>query len=262
MTSLFEIVDAIHLEAQGIDSIFRNKPRYLMAMYAKEGMKKLGLTFGLNIKGMNIRIPSSCVVYKPIDYEAFVRAYLINCDGRTIELNINSRIPSEIRHYLVDCDGSLIDGCNEELFDNCLECNEDGTGCKNDQCVKCEGTGICSKYCPSEMEQLISDIEKYKNSWIKEHNDCFEFSSDLEDMAVIIEYIGNQTDGIDECAIQLDDKYAMILEYYIKYRLLEGGQDTLQQSQYFRRLFKNHRDAQMVKDNPLTKNDLLSILLM
>lgn len=257
MTSLFEIVETIHLESQNIDSLFRNKPRYEMNRHAKDGMKKIGLTFGLNVKGMNFKVPSSCDVYKPDGYEAFVRAYLINCDGKTIELNINNKVPSEIKHYLINCDGSIIDNCEDDLYDNCLVCNENGNGCSDAYCKNCEGTGVC---CPNDFKQLFKDIETYKNSWIKEHSDRFEFSSDLEGVAVVIEYISNQTAGIEECAIKLDDKFSLMLEYYIKYRLLESGQETMQQSQYFRKRFKELRDAETVKSNPLSRNDILSIL--
>ena len=259
-TSLFDIVETLHLEAQSIDSLFRNKPRYLYNLYAKEGLKKIGLTFGLNVKGMNFNVPSSCTVYKPEGYEAFVRAYLINCDGKTIELNINNRVPEEIRHYLLNCDGSIITDCSGDLYDNCTVCNANGSGEFIDSCcTTCEGTG---KYCPSEIEQLLNDIEAHKNSWIKEHKDRFEFSSDLEETAVVIEYISNQTAGVDECAIHLDEKYTDVLEYYIKYRLLEGGEQTLQQAQYFRKRYKELRDAQITKNNPITRNDILSILTM
>ena len=260
-TSLFDIVETLRLEAQTIDSLFRNKPRYLFNLYAKEGMKKIGLTFGLNVKGMNFYVPSSCDVYKPEGYEAFVRAYLINCDGKTIELNLNNKVPSEIKNFLVNCDGSLLTDCDEtNLQTDCLVCNSDGSGsCIDSCCTSCQGTGKC---CPSEIEQLLADIEKYKNSWIKEHSDRFEFSADLEGMAVVIEYISNQTAGIEECAIHLDEKYTILLEYYIKYRLLESGQETLQQAQYFRKRYKELRDAETVKQNPISNNDILSILTM
>ena len=259
MATLSDIIEKIHLEAQTPDSIFRNKPRYLYGIYGKEGLKKLGLTFGTNIIGMNMRIPSSCRVYKPEGFEAFVRAYLISCDGKTFELKVNNKIPNEIRHYLTNCDGSLITGC-EELYDNCIECNSQGDNtCIDSSCHTCGGTGKC---CPSDIEKLLADIENHKDSWISEKKDYFEFSSDLEDYAVVIEYISNQTAGAEECALNVDDKLELALEYYIKYRLLEGGQETMQQAQYFRRMYKNLKDAEIVKANPLTQNDLISILKM
>lgn len=259
---LNEIVDIIYLESQSIDSLFRNKPRYLISLYAKEGMSKLNLTFGLNIIGMNFTVPSSCVVYKPQGFEAFVRAYIINCDGRTIEIDHNHKIPSELRHYITDCDGSLLGGCNEDFFDHCLDCNNSNN--KSDShcdnfCDTCNGTGrVANRY----TNQLLRDLETYKDSWIKVHKDRFEFSSDLEDVAMVIEYISNQTVGVEDCAIEIDSQYAEALQYYIKYKLLEGGQNTLNQAQYFRKLFKATRDKELVNTNPLTKNDLMSILTM
>lgn len=260
MATLSDIIETIHLEAQSIDSIFRNKPRYLYGLYGKEGLKKLGLTFGTNIIGMNVRIPSSCKVYKPQGFEAFLRAYLISCDGKTFELKTNNKIPNEVRHYLTNCDGSLIAGC-EELYDKCIDCNS-ASGDINSVDNACNTCGGKGKYCPSDIEKLLADIETHKDSWISEKKDYFEFSSDLEDYAVVIEYISNQTAGAEECALNVDDKLELALEYYIKYRLLEGGQETMQQAQYYRRMYKNIKDAEVVKSNPLTQSDLISILRM
>lgn len=260
MTTLFDIIETLHIESQQIDSIFRNKSRYLMARYAKEGMKKLNLTFGLGLKGFNLFVPSSCVVYKPEGFERFVRAYVINCDGKTIELKRNNKIPEEIFTYLVNCDGSLLTDCdNTPMTTECMACNESQEdGCYSAECTVCHGTG----YCMTELELFMADLATYKNSWIKENADHFEFSSDLEGIAVVIEYISNQTVGVEECAIRVDEKCALALEYYIKFRLLEGGEQTVQNAQYYKQMFKNAREAEVIRQNALTKSDLYSILTM
>lgn len=44
-TTLHEIIEDIWMEAQDIDSIFRNKRRYMMVRYAKEGLRELEIKF-------------------------------------------------------------------------------------------------------------------------------------------------------------------------------------------------------------------------
>lgn len=260
MTNLQSVVDIISLESQTVGSLFFGKPRYLANRYAKIGMQQLNLTFGMHIKGMNINVPSSCRLYKPEGFERFIRAYILNCDGRTIEIDRNNKVPSELLSYLVDCDGTLLTDCNNEpLTQNCLSCNEDGSGCSDHACTECKGTGEC---CVPEWEQMLNDIMKHKNSWVKDNADFIEFSSDLEDVAVVVEFVTNQTVGVEECAIQVPDSYAMALEYYVKYRLLEGDAKTLQTAQYFYQKYKNIKAVEKANRNPLTTNDLYKTLFM
>lgn len=263
MPTLKDIVETIYTEAQSPDSIFRNKERWVMYRYAKQALDKFNLTFGQNLKGMNVHIPFSCKVSKPEDFKVFVRASLINCDGKTIEIKRNNNIPEKIYHYLLDCDGSLLKGDDGKVQkDECFVCNSSGsssdeTNC-NPNCDACGGTG----YLNIGVAQILKDLETHKNSWVKENPTHFEFSADLEGKAMIIEYIGSQLGSMTECQINVDDKYAEAMEYYIKYKILENGQDTLSQSQYYKKQFKNLRDAQMVKENALTVDDINRIMLI
>ncbi|WP_294202995.1 hypothetical protein [uncultured Chryseobacterium sp.] len=259
MTSLFDIVETIYLQSQEIDSVFRNKSRYMMVLYAKEGMKRLNLTFAMNVKAMNVRIPSSCLVYKPAELQRFIRAYLIDCDGRTIEIARNNKIPESVFNYLVNCDGTLFELCGDDgnVSTSCLECNEPVKTCSTS--CHCEACG-CDFNLSEDLQLLLHDIETYKDSWIKENNEFFEFSSDLEDMAVMIEFIGNQTDNVEECAIKVDEKMELALEYWIKFRLLEGGQETGPLSKQFYEKYKRAKEAESIKLNALSMRDIKSLM--
>lgn len=259
-TTIQDIVEEVFLESQSADSIFRNKERYLMYRYAKSGLNKLNLSFASNLKGINTEIPFSCKVQKPDDYYQFVRAYLINCDGRTIEINRNPNIPDKIFHYLLNCDGTLIDTCDENsLTTECLTCNPSKGNKCDINCNTCCGNGY---YLPKIMRQLLDDLSKYKDSWISIDGDFFEFSSDLEGMSVIIEYIGNQAGSLTECQIFIDEEMAEPLMYFIRWKLLENGQDTMQQSQYFKSMFKTARNRVAISRNALSSEDVYSIMLM
>lgn len=259
-TTIQDVVEEIYLESQSIDSIFRNKERYLMYRYAKTGLNKLNLSFASNLKGLNVDIPFSCKVQKPDDYFQFVRAYLINCDGRTIEIDRNQNIPEKIYHYLLNCDGTLLETCDEDLLkDECMTCNPTKGNKCDINCSTCCGEGY---YLPSEMRQLLEDLKKYKDSWVKVGAEFFEFSSDLEGMSVIIEYIGNQAGSLSECQIFIDEEMAEPLMYFIRWKLLENGQDTMAQSQYYKNMFKASRTKVSTSRNALSVNDVYSIMLM
>jgi hypothetical protein len=259
-TTIQDVVEEIFLESQSIDSIFRNKERYLMYRYAKTGLNKLNLSFASNLKGLNVDIPFSCKVQKPDDYYQFVRAYLINCDGRTIEIDRNQNIPEKIYHYLLNCDGTLLETCNEDLLkDECMTCNPSKGNKCDINCSTCCGEGY---YLPPMMRQLLADLKKYKDSWVRVGEEFFEFSSDLEGMSVIIEYIGNQSGSLSECQIFIEEEMAEPLMYFIRWKLLENGQDTMGQSQYYKTMFKASRTKVSTSRNALSINDIYSIMLM
>lgn len=260
MASVQDIVEGLYLESQSIDSIIRNKERYLMYKHAKDGLKRLNLTFGQNLKGMNFIVPASCKAFKPSDFQKFVRAYLINCDGKKIEIKRSTDIPEGIFKYLVDCEGSILEDCDESsLYDECLVCNNTPPSDGAEDCDCCHGSGYLM---PSGLYTLINDLEKYKDSWIAERNDYFEFSADLEEQAIVIEYIGNQTGDLTECQLIVKDDYEDALRYFIMYRLLEVGEQTLNQAMYYKKQYKNAKDAIMSQENALTVDDLKRIMIL
>lgn len=260
-TTLHEVIEDIWLEAQDIDSIFRNKKRYMMIKYAKDGLKELQMTFATHIMGINARVPMSCRIYKPDGYEKFLRAYVLDCNGSKIEIKRNNDVPVEIYRYLLNCDGRIMsDGCGVELKDTCLECS---APIRVDDCECCSSCGS-SNYLSNGAMEILKTMERYGDSWIttSDRLDYFEFSADLEDEAVVIEYLSNNTAGIDECKIVVEDELREALEYYIKFKLLENGLETMSQAQYYWRKFKIIRDKHQSKENALTKTDLYSVLMM
>ena len=264
MNTLYDIIERIHLEAQNDDSIFRGKKRIWIKDYAIEGLVELNMAFANHVLAMNVQIPSVCRVYKPQGYVDFLRAYLIDCDGKTIELKKNSKVPAEIYSYLTQCDGTLLgDDCIGDLTTECFGCNAPvDLGNCNYSCKKCG----CDNYShlSENLRELLFVMEKYKDSWIRAKNDVdyFEFSSDLEDVNVMIECFIDKNVDADECEIKIDENLRKTLEYYIKYKLLENGQDTMGMSDKFYNKYKVAKRKAGINDNPLTKTDLFSTLLM
>ena len=264
MGTLHDFIERIHLEAQNDDSIIRGKKRIWIKDYAIEGLGELNMTFANHVLGMNVQIGASCKIYKPQGYVDFLRAYLINCDGKTIELKRNNKIPAEIYGYLTQCDGTLMgDDCIGDIRTECYGCNEPVKlyhGCK--PCQKCGCDNL--HHITPEQRELLYNLDRYKDSWIRAKNDVdyFEFSADLEDMWVMIECFVDKDVDADECQINVDVNLAKTLEYYVKYRLLEGGQDTISMSQFFEKKYKTAKKKASINDNALTKTDLFAILTM
>lgn len=256
MATLKDIIDEIEIEGTTSDSVFRNKTRFMLTKYARVGLKKLNLTFSTGVRGMNAAIPLSCTIYKTDDFMRFVRAYLINCDGKTIEISRNKDIPESILNYMLDCDGTLLRDCDDTaIYSDCIECNESDSS--RNECAVCCGTG---KYMSTEMAALLNEIDRYKDSWVKEHKDRFEFSSDLEGMNVVIEYLTNKIDTADECELHVPDEYTEALESFIKWKILEGGQDTMNLSMYYKQQFKTERNKVLDEQGSLSKRDIYAIM--
>lgn len=248
MGSLKDIVDEIVLESTAIDSLFRNKEVFMMFKYGKEGMKKLNLTFAQGVKGMSVRIPASCKVYMPSDYQSFIRAYILGCDGNKIEIARNMNVPKDLWHYLINCDGSILtDENGDDLYDDCIQCDN----IPSMDCSMCCGTG---KYVSCDLQGLYSDMNAYKDAWVKNHDDdrMLEFSTDLEETAMVIEYFSNNYNNMTECQINVPAEYEECLDYYIRFKLLEHSEGTKQEAMYYRNMFKNIRDKIIVEQNPLT----------
>ena len=265
MPTIKDLIDRIMYESTLPNSVFKNADETMVAFYAKEGLGKLNLTFLQGVMGMSLRVPMSCKAYFPLDYMGFLRAYIVNCDGRTIELHSNPNIPSDIKRFMMDCDGTIVTDCDTtEIYDECIYCEEvgelsNGNKC-NPDCNHCHGTG---RYLSTSAQQLINDINTYKNSWIKIHNKekYIEFSSDLEGVSVMIEYMSNQLTTVSECKLDVPQEFIEILDYYIKYKVLESDIDMATRAPMYYQNYKKLRDLRIVKTNPLTTDDIYKALL-
>lgn len=250
MTTLKDYIDDFYLLTREDHSEFRNCERTTIIKYCNEALKKLNLTFWKNTVGWTVKVPERLSVSKPQDLELFIRAYVFDCTGKTIELNINPQVPNEIRNYLVDCDGSILsDKCNGDIYTECLQCNEE----TRQECDVCCGTGKCKD---PYLEKLYGDTFKYKDSYVRETKNGFEFSYDLEGMVVMIEYIGNGMMASEPCNVKIDPRYEEVIDYFVKFKLLEPMDGMFAKSQYYKSEYTRKKRLLAIEQNPLTLNDL------
>lgn len=250
--TLKDIVDEIYLETQDIDSIFRNKKRYNIVRYARQGLQELDMTFATHLKAISFEVPPSCRLYKPEGFEFFVRAYVLDCSGNTVEIKRNSSIPDEVYGFLVDCDGSILSDLEGFVYDEEIQCNEPFVLDSDiDDCLF------------GDKNPFLRTIYRYKDSWVKSKDklDYIEFSPDLEGVKVVVEYLGNSVFEQDECLVMVESNLKEVLDYYIKFKLLENGVETMGQAQYYRQQFKIKRDKELSKVNALSLNDLYHVFL-
>lgn len=250
MATLKDIIDEIYIESQMDNSIFRNSSRFMMNKFAYQVLKNLNMTFWKNTIGWSLRVPDKLFVKLPQDYEMFVRAYLLDCNGKTIEISSNPKVPSEIRKYLIDCDGSILsEECNQDLYTDCIECDES----TRYECDTCCGTG---RYQITLADRLFADIIRFKDSYVQVKQDRFEFSHDLEGMAIMIEYIGNGLTKSMPCDVKVEEEMREAIDYYIKFKILEGSKETLNDSQYYKNEYIKKKRLISLAENPLTLSDL------
>ena len=256
MTSVKDIVEEIILESKTSGSIFRNISPPFAYKYAKEALKKMNAYNMLYADVMNVKIPFACKVMKTPDFLHVIKVDLINTGGRTIEVRRSTSVPNEVTKYLLQCDGNLLIGeDNNALTDSCLTTNDETFKCicnyEPEQCT-------CKEhyYQDCETQQILYDLDKYQNSWFADKKNYVQFSADLEGMSVNIWYLKNDIMSVEECDLYVPENMTEALEYYVKYKLLEGNPDTIQVSQYYNREYRRLRDVALQQNNPVLKKDL------
>lgn len=249
--TLKEFIDELLLEFQEIDSIFRNKKRYIILKHARRGLHELNMSFATHVQAMSIEVPLGCRIYKPDNFSSFVRAYLIDCNGNTLEIKKNNKIPDVIFGILTDCDGTILSDEEGYLMTCPADCNNENLSPHEDSSLEC----IDNLSKTNAVKYLLT---KYKNSWIKVKDNLpyIEFSPDLEGKTIVVEFLSGSAFEDSECNIYVDDDVREALEYYIKFKILENGVDTLRQSQYYKQQFKMKRNRMNIKSNQLSKIEL------
>lgn len=260
MTSIKDIVEEIVLESKHSDSIFKNISVPFAYKYAKEGLKKMNLSNMLYVDVMNVEIPFACKVFKAPDFLHTIKVDILHCSGKTVEVRRNNSVPNEVKQFLVQCNGQLITGNDGfSLTSETLSCSEDTFKCT---CGHPEESCKCNKiqyYQDCETRELLYQLKKYENSWFADKKDYVQFSADLEAESVNIWYMKNEIMSVEECQLYVPENLTEALEYYIKYKLLEGGVDTIQTAQYYKREYKKLRSIAIQQNNPVLTRDLKNI---
>ena len=211
--SLQNIIDNIELTADD-DSYFKKIKHHRAVIFGKQGLKKLNVDLNSEDKLISFQLSPSLIFPYPRFMNDWSRISVItNCDTLHV-LNINNT--PIVQDYLQDNEWELLyddQGSVLQGHDRAIDYGE----CETEN--KCS----CIKVSPCEENKGMFD-----DSWVRDvkSGNYFEFSPDLEDKEIVIEY---QTAGLEKmnaCDIKIPNSLELTLEYYIKWKLLEGKRNT------------------------------------
>lgn len=209
--TLDSIIDNILLLADD-DSYLKHAKRFRLLIWGKLGLKKLGIDLQPDNKAISFTVPPSKIFPFPQYMTNFKRASVINICGNLQPLNINNS--PTIVEYLQDNDA--------ELFFNC-----DGTILRGDQ-FNAEKGDCCMKFQCKPVSPCGCKEEDFSKSWIKQNKKggYFEFSDDLVDRDVVIEFTSSGLDGLDGCDVKVHNDMELTIMSWIQYNSLRGKRNT------------------------------------
>lgn len=227
--TLENIIDNIKAKA-GDDSYFKKMDRFRASIIGKQGLKKLKVDLKPENKAISIQLSPSKIFPFPRYMTNWSRISVLNKCGNIEPLNINNK--GTVRDYLQDHEWELLyDETGTVLVGNCFN-PEEGDCCLKVQCKELENDCGCGE-------------SVFANSWVKENKagSYFEFSDDLVDELIVIEFQCAGLDKIENCDILVHDNLELTLEYYIKWQYLEGDKNVpASRIGYFYEMYKKEKN--------------------
>lgn len=245
--SLQNIIDNIELTADD-DSYFKKLKHHRAIIIGKQGLKKLNVDLNSEDKLISFQLSPSLIFPYPRFMNDWSRVSVItDCDTLHV-LDINNA--PIVQDYLQDNEWELLyddQGSVLQGHDRAIDYGE----CVTE--TKCS----CLKVSPCDEDKGLFD-----NSWVRDvkSGNYFEFSPDLEDREIVIEY---QTAGLEKmnaCDIKIPNTLELTLEYYIKWKLLEGKRNIPRSEVlYFRDIYKleKKRSRNLMTDK-ITLNQIIN----
>jgi len=245
--SLKNIIDNISLLAED-DSYFKNTPEYILETYGKMAIKEFNVDVLSKKKAISITVPPNLTFPFPRFMTDWFRISVLNeCNSLTpLRVNNNPTIEDYLQdneaELLYDCDGNILQG---DSF------NAEVGHCR----VQID--------CPL-IPNSCADSANYSESFVKENLEggYFEFSPDLDDKIVVIEFVTAGLDEVKACDIKVHHNMERAVEFYIKYYSLQGKRNVplnevlfheKEKKKYFKR-------AMRLLGSKITKEEILEII--
>lgn len=210
--TLENVLDNILLTADD-DSYFKHIKRFRARIIAKQGIKKLNVDIGTQNKAIAIDVPPSKIFPFPQFATDWYRVSALTSCGTLKELGVNNN--PYISGYLQDHNAEL-------LYDQDGDVLEDG-GLSAEY-------GYCSFKIECEDDSSIKPCanSEFNDSWVKYNKKAgyFEFSEDLIDKTIVIEYMSAGLDGADDCDIKINHNLETTITYWTKWKLLESKRNV------------------------------------
>jgi hypothetical protein len=241
--TLQNIIDNILITASN-DSYFKHSKYFQASIFGKQCLKKLAIDIRPEHKAISIQVPANKTFPHPRYMTNWVRVSVLNeCEKLTV-LNVKT-LPT-IQDYLQDNDGELLYDESGEVL-RADDFNAEIGHCKlkfacKDSCNKCEDT-------------------KFKDSWVKDVRDAayFEFSDDLVDEIIVIEFISAGLMELKDCDIKIPHALELTVENWIRWCLLKSQRNVpMADVNYYWQLYKmEKRRSKSILSDKLTIEQII-----
>jgi len=220
--TLQDVIDNIILTATD-DSFFKNMKRFTASILGKQGLKKLQVDLKSEDKAISIQVPPSKMFPFPRYMTNWTRVSVLNDSGNIVPLSVNNS--PQIKDYLQDHEYELIYDCEGQVLEGASFDAQEAGHCK----VKVE---CCqhTKYYHSINDHIRNKMNASKNSmyidsWVKpiKSGSYFEFSEDLVDKPVVIEFQSAGLENISDCDVKIPDALELVVTNWIKWKYVEGN---------------------------------------
>tara|TARA_R110000824_G_scaffold6935_13_gene31839 strand:+ start:613 stop:1443 length:831 start_codon:yes stop_codon:yes gene_type:complete len=245
--TLKNIIDNISLLSED-DSYFKNTSKYVLETYGKLAIKEFNVDILSKNKAVSFTVPPNLTFPFLRFMTDWYRVSVINECGTLTVLNINNN--PTIHDYLQDNEAELLYDCDGNILE-ANSFNAEIGHCRLE--VECE-----------DRQTPCSDSYKYEDSFVKENleGSYFEFSADLEDKEVVIEFV---TAGLEEskaCDIRVHHNMERAVEFYIKYYALQGQRNIPMNTVEFHRREKKKyfKRAERLLGQRITTNEIVEIV--
>lgn len=251
--SLKDVIDSIIITADD-DSYFKHCERHIARIHGKLGLKKFNVAIQSQNKAISISVPASKIFAFPRYMTNWSRVSVLNKCKKLHELSISNR--PTIEDYLQDHSAELLYDCNGSILQGNDFNAEQGDCCIPIQCdyYVCNCTHECN------CNDCIDD-DRFNNSWVKENiqGSYFEFSDDLVDEVVVIEFQCAGLDDLDDCDIKVDHRLELTLMRWIQWNLLLGQKNTPERTALlYKKLYKAERaESENLLGNKTSISDIL-----
>lgn len=223
--TLKSIIDNIIVTSND-DSYFKHTNRFSASIFGKQGIKDLHVDIKADDKAIAIQLAPSRIFPFPRYMTNWSRISVKNKCGKLNVLNINNN--PVVQDYLQDHEWKLLYDDSGKILRGADYNAQKGDCCLEIQSCEENTTDDCSG-------------EKFKDSWVKQNKEgnYFEFSDDLVDEIIIIEFQTAGLDSIDDCDINVHNFMENTLTRFIQWNILMGRRNTpISTVEYYHELFK------------------------
>jgi hypothetical protein len=225
-----QIIDNIMLLADD-DSYFKHAQRFKLSILGKQCLKRMNIDLKLSDKAMSFQLPANRIFPYPKYMTNWHRVSVYNKCKKISPLKINNH--PAIEDYLQDNEFALLYDVNENVLrGNNFDAQKGHCCIEIDPCWQLESRCGCTE-------------EDFSASWVKANDKegYFEFSNDLVERPIIVEYRTSGIENIADCDLKVHTDLELTISNWIKWQFLLGKRNVPRaDADYYRQLYKIEKE--------------------